>query len=256
MMVKATRRGLEPGSAKSVGTTMKNAEIERDLAFLDVPLDEVPENKTFEIRLGGPDWKRGFRYGKLWLHDGDLVGRVSETTAVRFPASWVDDAIDSLVETIQWGWESEDSKADIQDALDDKLDNWCHDLIWPRGDDGKLDPATFARVRRMLCLAAFQKADPRKPLSEIVAGYHVLNAANEVVFETTSSVCACDHAFNVTGTGFAGVGVVFADGSVRYNDELARVSWLPWPKPGRAPRAAKRKPPKSRTPSRSKSKAT
>lgn len=234
---------------------MKNEAVECDLSFLDVPLEMVPENETFEIRLGGSGWKCGFRYGKLWLCDGDLVGRVSETTAVRIPAKRVDAAIEDLVDTIAWGRQSTDSKADIQDALDDNLDSCSHDLVWPRGDDGERDPAALARVRRMLCLAAFRKADPGKAVSEIVAGYHVLNAANEVVFETTSSVCACDHAFNVAGTGFAGVGVVFADGSVRYDDELVRVSWLPWPKPGRASPAANRKPPKTRARPRSKSKA-
>jgi hypothetical protein len=220
---------------------IKDEEIETDLDFLTLPPDMAPEGETFEFRFGGPDWKRGFRYGKVWLYDGDFVGRLSETTEVRIPATWIRAAVDELVATLAWGRREQESKAVIQDVLDDVLDRSCYNLIWHRTDDGEPDPATFARVRNMICFAAFRRAAPKKPLSEIVVGYHVLNAAGDVTLETTRSVCACDHAFNVEKTGFAGVGVVFADGSVHYDSDLVRLPWLPWPKPSRKPRAAKRK---------------
>lgn len=66
---------------------IKDEEIETDLDFLTLPPDMAPEGETFEFRFGGPDWKRGFRYGKVWLYDGDFVGRLSETTEVRIPAT-------------------------------------------------------------------------------------------------------------------------------------------------------------------------
>lgn len=220
---------------------MKDEEIETDLDFLKLPLNMAPEGKTFEIRFEGPEWKRGFRYGKVWLYDGDFVGRLSETTEVRIPARLIPAAILDLAATIAWGRRSGESKAVIQDVFDDDLDGWCHDLIWHRTEDGGLDPVIFAKVRRMLCLAAFKKAMPKKPLSEIVVGYHARNAAGEITLECTNSVSACDHAFNVEKTGFEGVGVVFADGSVHYDSDLVRLPWLPWPKPSRKPRAAKRK---------------
>lgn len=230
---------------------MKHAENEIDMNEFRVPLDTVGEGEAYEMRLGERGWRFGFRYGKVWLYDGDFVGRLSETTEVRIPATRIRAAVDELAATLAWGRREKESKAVKQDVFDDDLDNWCHDLIRHRDDDGELDPATFARVRRMLCLAAFRKAMPRKALSQIVVGYHVLNAAGDITLETTRSVCACDHAFNVEKTGFAGVGVVFADGSVRYDDDLVRLPWLPWPKPDRKPRAPKRKLAKAQPRSRS-----
>lgn len=82
---------------------IKDEEIETDLDFLTLPPDMAPEGETFEFRFGGPDWKRGFRYGKVWLYDGDFVGRLSETTEVRIPATWIRAAVDELVATLAWG---------------------------------------------------------------------------------------------------------------------------------------------------------
>jgi len=91
-------------------------------------------------------------------------------------------------------------------------------------------PRKRARVYRLLRVAGAAKAMPAKPLAEIAIGYHVLNAAGEVVSECGELIPALMRAFEVEGTGYPGLGVIFADGSVHYDHELARSPFMkaPW----------------------------
>lgn len=80
--------------------------------------------------------------------------------------------------------------------------------------------AEIARVRRELIVDAMAIADPERPQSKIIVGYHLLTKSGEIVDEHGCALLAWIGAYMTEKVGARGVGTVFADGSVKYGYPL------------------------------------
>jgi len=226
---KATGRGTG-GNNTPGGSAGSPEEAAIDMRLFRIPLREVEPGRHYEVRFKRQrKWKLAFRWEKLWLANGDLVGRVEDTAEVRASEQEVKTAIDVVAETMARPWDDGDTPALRQHYIDKVVHEFGDTLLGGNSPSPDHPSEQKIAVFQAIRLAAAAKAIPSVPYSEIAVGYRVTDKAGNTVFETPvveeAVLFAKDHRINRR----KGVAVVFADGSVRYEHEIFLLSWLrPW----------------------------
>lgn len=198
-----------------------------DMRLFRLRLDRLVPGKCYQVRFKKRrTWYWAFRWEKLWLAQGDLVGRVEDTAEVRPFGEDVMSAIDRVAETMAKPLEDCEGRGEWQYFVDRDVLDMSNALL---GDDvpyavrpSKQQISVFRAVR----LAAAAKATPWLPFSEIAVGYQVTDRAGNVLFETFVVDEAVLYAHDNQIDCREGVAVVFADGSVRHGHELSLRPWL------------------------------
>jgi hypothetical protein len=198
-----------------------------DMRLFRIPLGQLEPNRHYQVRLKGRrTWKRAFRWGKLWLADGDLVGRVEDTAEIRPSEQEVMTAIDRVAETMANPLEDRDGPGLKQSYVDRDVLDESNTLLGGNGPRPEHPSRQQIAVYRAVRLAAAAKAIPSTPYFEIAVGYCVADNAENNVFESPELEEAILYAQDTEGLCSKDVGVVFADGSVRYGHELFLRPWI------------------------------
>ena len=209
---------LSPGSAG--GTAI-------DLRLFRLRLDRVVPGKFYQVRFKKRrPWHRAFRWEKLWLTQGDLVGRVEDTAEVRPLAEEVMSAVDRVAETMAKPLEDYEGPGEWQYYVDRDVLDRSNALLGEGVPYAEHPSKQQISVFRAVRLAAAAKATPWLPYSEIAVGYQVTDRAGNVLFETFMVDEAVLYAHETQIDCRKGVAVVFADGSVRHGHELFQRPWL------------------------------
>lgn len=200
---------------------MPRTKIRIDMDAYQIPLSEVIEGGLYEVRFGTADanWHLGMRYGKVWLANGDVVGRLSETTHVRLPEFRVLESVKGIAKEWARGIAEKWLPHDEQGSFKKKLRIECHYLIAAKNDSVEIDDALFSRIRKAFLCDVMAVAEPSKPLSEIIAGYVVVNTADATEYETDVLEDAHDFLEEHPESSNWAVGILFADGSISYDSE-------------------------------------
>jgi hypothetical protein len=209
------REGSEPSDADVI-----------DMRLFRIPLYDVKPNWHYEVRFKRQKtWHNAFKWGKLWLANDDLVGRVENTAEVRAPKRNVLTMIDQVAERMAQPDESGDEPGVKQYYVDRDVMDSVGTLLGSEGFHEANVPAHLVAACRAIRLAAAHKAMPSTPYSEIAVGYRVTDAAGENLFESLELEEALSYAQQENGFDSSAVGVVFADGSVRYDHMLTSRPW-------------------------------
>lgn len=197
-----------------------------DMRLFLVPLQDVKPGKHYEVRFKHrKTWRTAFKWGKLWLANDDLVGRVENTAEVRAPKRNVLAMIDQLAERMARPEESGDEPGVKQYYVDRDVMDSVGALLGSEGFHEANVPAHLTAACRAIRLAGAHKAMPSTPYSEIVVGYRVTDATGDTLFESLELEEALSYAQEDDRLDSSAVGVVFADGSVRHGHILSSRPW-------------------------------
>ncbi len=197
---------------------------EIDMDPYRIPLTELVDGRTYEVRLDGsePSWSLATLFGKTWLWDGEFVGRLRDTADVRVPEALVRESIEDLateyLRLITGDWPLYEG----QPRGTQKIVSQCRQIIADHRRS-EPDPELEKKIQRAYFIDCMTLAEPSKPLSEIIVGYAVINENGAVLFETTDVfegwVFLQDDA-PATGCMMA---VEFADGNMRHDPEAQKL---------------------------------
>jgi len=196
-----------------------------DISKYVLPLALAEHGGGFEIDYGKEVWRFGYLDGEVWRSADGVVCHISETRAIRCPEPLVRHWIGSIVEAVE-GKRSKGptpTEGALQYAISDESTAAAQEMVpavYDEDDELITNYAEIARVRRELILDAMAIADPMRPRSKIIVGYHLLTKGGEIVAEDGIALPAWARAYMRENVGARGVGTVFADGSVKYGYPL------------------------------------
>ncbi|MGN6768778.1 MAG: hypothetical protein ACTHJQ_02875 [Rhizobiaceae bacterium] len=217
-------RGKKDAKCHSSGPS-KAAAI--DMRLFSIPLSMVDPGRYYQVRFKGESkWTRASRWEKLWLADGDLVGRVENTAEVRPFEQEVMATIDTVARRLMAPLDNGDTPGVKQYYIDRDLLDGCGDLLGSAVTNTDHSSQQQIAVYRAVRLAAAAKANPPAPHSELLVGYCVTDNDGVTVFECLELEEAVRYAQNNQFDRGRNVGVVFADGSLRFGHELSLRPWI------------------------------
>ncbi|MGB3541044.1 MAG: hypothetical protein WBA42_23070 [Mesorhizobium sp.] len=219
------------GAGGSVKETLRRSGLPKttaiDMGLFSTPLNRVVPGRYYQVRFKSErKWHRAFRWEKLWLASGDLVGRVENTAEVRPSKEEVMAAIDRVAERMMEPLDGDDTPGVKQHYIDRDLLDQCAELFGNGGADQRHPSRQQIAAYRAVRLAAAAKAMPSALHSEILVGYRVTDDDGITVFESLVLEEAIYYAQDNQGVCRQSVGVVFADGSVCFGHELSLRPWL------------------------------
>ena len=224
--------------------------IPLDMSKYVLPLSLAEHGGAFEIDTGNNVWRFGHLDGEVWRSADGVVCHISETRAIRCPEPLVRHWIESITEAIggrrsrgQSPTEGARQYATSDESMAAALE--MVPAVYDEEEQFITNYAEITRVRRELILDAMAIADPKRPQSKIIVGYHLLTKSGEIVDEYGVALPAWARAYMREKVGARGVGTVFADGSVKYGyplvtrmmDEL--FGHVGWPAVDEKPRGEK-----------------
>lgn len=199
-----------------------------DLSLFSIPLSRVAPDKCYEVWLNCKrSWKRAVLSENAWIAKGHILGRVEDTVDVRIPEREVTATIDWLANTMAKLLEDEPDAGARQYYIDRDVLDGVYELLGDTNFDHPI--AQEISIARAIRLAAAAKAMPSVPHSEIAVCYRVTDDADNTMFDSFNLEDALLYICGNRDVCRKDVGVVFADGSVRYGHELSRRPWIAAP---------------------------